>query len=75
MEQPLTYRPSYFVNPEGSTALQNLLNEAKADFFNNRYGALSKLTNMANLPHPSMMDASKKIDLEKEDGAVLSTGA
>lgn len=65
MEQPLTYRPSYFVNPEGSTALQNLLNEAKADFFNNRYGALSKFTNMPNLPHPSsMMDASKKIEQE-----------
>lgn len=72
MEQHLTLRPSYFVNPEGSTALQNLLNEAKADFFNNRYGALSKLTNMPNLPHP-VIDASKKIDLE--DGAAVSTGA
>ncbi len=39
MDQPFTYRPSYFVNPEGSTALQNLLNEAKADFFNNRFSS------------------------------------
>ncbi|MCC6981023.1 MAG: hypothetical protein IT343_22065 [Candidatus Melainabacteria bacterium] len=71
MEQPLTYRPSYFVNPEGSTALQNLLNEAKADFFNNRYGTLSKLTNLPNLPH---IEASKN-QIEHEDGAALSTQA
>jgi hypothetical protein len=38
MDQPFTYRPNYFVNPEGSTALQNLLNEAKADFFNKAFG-------------------------------------
>ncbi len=42
MDQPFSYKPSYFVNPEGSTALQNLLNEAKADFFNKAFGGQSQ---------------------------------
>ncbi len=42
MDQPFTYKPSYFVNPEGSTALQNLLNEAKTDFFNKAFGGQSQ---------------------------------
>jgi len=42
MDQPFSYRPTYFVNPEGSTALQNLLNEAKADFFNKAFSGQSQ---------------------------------